>query len=120
MRGITNLTNKLRSEINEITDGKKNIGVWAPACVQHGFSLTKSYNSNQYRVPSKTGKKLYEGIASFLEDPNDAPKYMDSVYWPHNEGCSDLESFAEEMEEETEEEMEEEMEEETGEETEKF
>ena len=27
------------------------IGVWAPACAQHGFLFSHSYNSDKYKVP---------------------------------------------------------------------
>lgn len=41
---------------------RNDIGFWAPACVQHGFSDESSFKDPNYKVPTNTGKMLYEAI----------------------------------------------------------
>jgi hypothetical protein len=31
-------------------DSRTDIGIWAPACIQHGFSDTSAWLSNNYKV----------------------------------------------------------------------
>lgn len=37
---------------------KKNLGVWSPSCVQHGFINDYSFNDDGYRVPVGVGVKV--------------------------------------------------------------
>ena len=55
--------------IKKMKEDKKNIGVWAPACVQHVFIDSSSFTSDSYKVPSTTGVKIDEAIEQFLKDP---------------------------------------------------
>ena len=44
---------------------KKNrtdVGFWVPACVQHGYTFDSTLVSNKYRIPTTTGKHVYEAI----------------------------------------------------------
>jgi hypothetical protein len=41
---------------------KKGVGLWAPACIQHGFSDSDSFNNQNYKVPQKTGLTLVEAL----------------------------------------------------------
>ena len=65
-------------------------GVWAPACVQHGFTDTFSFNDTRYRIPSETGPMIFEVIKNFLDNQENPPVHMDTVDWPNNKGCSGL------------------------------
>lgn len=66
------------------------MGVWGPACAQHGFTDQKSFNDPRYRVPSGSGPMAYEAIQQFLDNPDNAPWHLDEVSWPYNSGCSGL------------------------------
>jgi hypothetical protein len=33
----------------------KNIGIWAPSCIQHGFINSANFNSINYKIPSGSG-----------------------------------------------------------------
>jgi len=63
--------------LKKMRNGRKDVGLWSPACAQHGFSEFHSLNDTNFRVPSGTGKMLYEAINEFLADPDNAPWYMD-------------------------------------------
>ena len=77
--------------IKQIKQDKSNIGVWGPACVQHGFTVYDSFTSDKFRVPSGIGLRLFEAIEKFLEDPNNAPWALDEGMWPtSNEGCNGI------------------------------
>ena len=39
----------------KIKGEKKNVGVWGPACIQHGFSDEGSFANEKYKVPSASG-----------------------------------------------------------------
>ena len=41
---------------------RKDVGVWGPACVQHGYSFDGTLVSSKYKVPTTTGKRLFEAI----------------------------------------------------------
>ena len=45
---------------------RKDVGVWGPACAQHGYSFDNTITNSNYKVPTTTGKKLYEAIDMFL------------------------------------------------------
>lgn len=77
----------------KLKNNRKDVGVWGPSCAQHGFSCGDALNDTNYRVPSGTGKLLYEVINDFLEDPDNAPWYLDEEQWPANEGCKGKSSY---------------------------
>ena len=52
--------------IYKIRGERKDVGIWGPACVQHGFTFLGSFTSPKYEVPAKTGAKLYEAVNKFL------------------------------------------------------
>ena len=47
------------ASIQKIKADKRDIGAWAPACVQHGFSADPSFTSEKYEVPSGSGNKEF-------------------------------------------------------------
>lgn len=69
---------------------KPKTGVWSPSCVQHGYTDSPSFNSDNYRIPSGTGKSIPETIKEFLDNPDKPPVVIDSVNWPDNKGCNGL------------------------------
>ena len=80
--------------IYKIRGDRKDVGIWGPACVQHGFSFLESFTSDKYEIPAKTGTKLYEAVNKFLENPNDAPWHLDEGEWPNNNtGCNGIETY---------------------------
>jgi len=56
---------------------RKDVGLWAPSCIQHGFTDTSSFTDTKYRVPSGNGPRAFEAIQQFLDNPNQAPWYLD-------------------------------------------
>lgn len=71
--------------------GRKNVGIWGPACVQHSFQhKSKSYNSQNFVV---NGKTLMEALEIFFNNPDEAPWLLDERPWPENVGCSGLTSL---------------------------
>ena len=67
---------------------RTDVGFWVPACVQHGYTFDSTLVSNKFRIPTATGKHVYEAIQEFLDNPNSAPVYFDEGKWPANTGCS--------------------------------
>ena len=56
-------------------NGRKTVGIWGPACVQHSFEhMAKSYNSQKYKVQGVT---LMKAIEAFLKNPEEAPWLLD-------------------------------------------
>jgi len=53
---------------------RTDVGLWAPACVQHGFSDAISFTDNHYKV---RGISLAETVQTFLDNPNSAPWMQD-------------------------------------------
>lgn len=47
-------------------DGRNSVGIWGPACVQHGFSIYTSLTSTKFRAPDINGITLTEAIRRFL------------------------------------------------------
>ena len=76
--------------MEKLKNGRKSVGFWSPACVQHGFSDDPSFTDNRYQVPGLNGIKLYEAISEFVRDPENAKSYIDSVEWPNNKGCNGI------------------------------
>lgn len=75
---------------NFVKMGRKNIGIWGPACVQHGFESYASYNNSDYMVNNTT---LMQAIENFLNNQNNAQWLLDERKWPENKGCSGLQNF---------------------------
>ena len=38
---------------------RADVGIWGPACVQHGYSFDSTLVSDKYKVPTTVGKHLY-------------------------------------------------------------
>lgn len=49
------------------------IGGWGPACVQHCFLASSNEHSNNYRIPTVTGKTIDDMILIFLRDETQVP-----------------------------------------------
>ena len=49
-------------QIYDIKKDRKDVGIWGPACVQHGYSFDETLVNSQYKVPTITGKRLFEAI----------------------------------------------------------
>ena len=74
-------------QLGYIRNGRKDVGIWGPACVQHGFEDHPSYNSKNFKVNDRT---LMNAIERFLENPYEAEWLLDESIWPGNQGCSGL------------------------------
>ena len=68
------------------------MGLWAPACVQHGFSDDGTFTSGEYRVPSGSGPTLAEAVQEFLDNPAQPKWHLDEMPWPYNAGCNGMRS----------------------------
>ena len=66
------------------------MGVWAPSCVQHGFTDSRTFTDSDFRVPEERGMTASEAIRQFLADPDHAPWLLDETIWPGNSRCSGL------------------------------
>lgn len=42
-----------------IKNNRKDVGAWAPSCVQHGFTDCPTFTDDRFRVPSNSGKMVY-------------------------------------------------------------
>lgn len=69
---------------------RNDVGIWAPSCVQHGFTDTKSFTNTQIAIPSANGPTIALAIAEFLKDPSNAKVYLDQVPWPYNTACNGI------------------------------
>ena len=49
--------------------GRENVGIWGPACVQHGFTDCPSFANPDFKV---AGMMAYEAIEEFMKDPSHA------------------------------------------------
>lgn len=67
-----------------------NLGLWAPACIQHGFTRDPSFTSQNYQVKGVT---ILEAVTMFLEDPSSPPWIVDEISWPENIGCNGIEKM---------------------------
>ena len=56
----------IMKQIYDIKKDRKDVGIWGPACVQHGYSFDETLVNSQYKVPTITGKRLFEAIQMFL------------------------------------------------------
>ena len=59
--------------IYKVKGSRKDVGIWGPACIQHGFCDDFSFTGDEYKVPTTTGSKLFESVRKFLENPQNAP-----------------------------------------------
>lgn len=41
---------------------RKDVGVWAPSCVQHGYTDMRSFTDSRYKIPSVNGPMVSEAI----------------------------------------------------------
>ena len=48
--------------IKKLKRDRKDVGIWAPACAQHGFIDDDTFTDPNFKVPSGTGKMLYEVV----------------------------------------------------------
>ena len=67
--------------------GREDVGIWGPACVQHGFTDSPSFADPDFKV---AGMMAYEAIEEFLRDPTHAKWNLDEQAWPSNQGCSGI------------------------------
>ena len=70
--------------LKKIKGDRKDVGLWGPSCAQHGFTDDPTFTNSNFRIPSGTGPMVHEAIQQFLDDPDNAPWYMDEVPWPYN------------------------------------
>lgn len=90
VKAIEDYRTALLSALNDFNVIKE-YGIWAPSCIQHGFVVSSSFNSPNYQVPSGSGVTLSEAIWKFVENPSSGKnRYVDSVAWPNNKGCSNV------------------------------
>ena len=66
---------------------RNNVGIWGPACVQHGFTQVSSFNNPNFKV---SGQMVHEAIEKFMEDPENAEWHIEDEPWPSNKGCSGI------------------------------
>ena len=74
--------------ISKFRKGRTDVGVWAPSCVQHGFTDTSTFTSDNFRVPGGFGSTAAEAIEKFLKSPEEGPWLVDEVEWPLNSRCN--------------------------------
>lgn len=84
MKAINDYRDASREAIKEMIKLKPHTGAWSPACVQHGFTDSLSFNDPHYNIPGSKGKGIPETIQAFLNDPLNPPIVMDTVNWPDN------------------------------------
>lgn len=66
---------------------KQDLGLWAPACVQHGFSDESPFNDFHYQVGNL---KVSEAVQRFIDNPQNPEWLYDAEPWPSNNGCSGI------------------------------
>ena len=71
--------------LNKMKKEKKDLGVWGPVCVQHGFSAGGSFTNDSYKVKDV---KLVDAVSAFVEDETALNWLVDEGPWPENRGCS--------------------------------
>lgn len=79
-----------REYLKTMKGNRSDIGLWSPACVQHGFSDERSFTDEHFKVK---GVGLAEAVQRFLDNPTEAPWLVDEDPWPSNSGCSGLSTF---------------------------
>lgn len=88
--GIEDYRQQTIDAIIKIKANRKDVGLWAPSCVQHGYTDTTTFTDPRFQIPSANGPTVSEAISQFLENPDSPPWYMDQVPWPYNSGCSGI------------------------------
>lgn len=58
MKAINDYRDDTRDAIKDMIKLKPHTGVWSPACVQHGFTDSLSFNDPHYKIPGSTGKGI--------------------------------------------------------------
>jgi len=51
MKAINDYRDATRDAIKRMIKAKPHTGVWSPACVQHGFTDSLSFNDPRYKIP---------------------------------------------------------------------
>ena len=59
---IEQYRNKTIEKLNTMKGDRSDVGFWVPACVQHGYTFDSTLVSNKFRIPTTTGKHVYEAI----------------------------------------------------------
>lgn len=49
----------IMKQIYQVKGDRKDVGIWGPACVQHGYSFDGTLVNSKYKVPTTTGKRLF-------------------------------------------------------------
>ena len=62
------------SALEKMRNGRKDVGLWAPSCAQHGFTDTDTFTDGNFRVGGLT---VSEAIQQFLDNPERAPWLID-------------------------------------------
>jgi hypothetical protein len=62
MKVINDYRDASRVVIEKMIQTKPQTGVWAPSCVQHGFTDAPSFNDPHYKIPSDTGKSIPQTV----------------------------------------------------------
>jgi hypothetical protein len=65
--------------IYKIKGNRTDIGIWGPACVQHGFDNAPSFTSSNYKVPTNTGLTASQAISEIMKDPYNAKWHLDTI-----------------------------------------
>ena len=72
--------------LKNLRGDRTDIGIWAPACVQHVY-LPYPF-ANDPSIKSGSSPSLNQIIDDFLDDPQDAPVYITEDPWLADLGCS--------------------------------
>jgi hypothetical protein len=56
---IEDYRQKVISAIKQLKRDRKDVGVWAPACAQHGYTDTDTFTDSRFRVPSGDGPMVF-------------------------------------------------------------
>lgn len=62
MKAINDYRDATRDAIKRMIKAKPHTGVWSPACVQHGFTDSLSFNDPRYKIPGENGKSIPQTI----------------------------------------------------------
>jgi hypothetical protein len=49
-------------ELNKFKESRSNIGLWAPSCIQHGFTGSATFTDPRFQIPSANGSTVSEAI----------------------------------------------------------
>lgn len=62
MEFIEDYRNQMIGALKQLKRQRKDVGLWSPACSQHCFTGTKTFTDPNFKVPTGTGKMVYEAI----------------------------------------------------------